>query len=98
MSLQCYRKGQSTYLVRLSALSHSFRILRPKAPDSIIDKYTYLDKGITKIAKDLGIDYAEAVVRATLTLHPKKSIPIPRTGRCHSSSRIGRPCPFYVES
>lgn len=37
---------------------------RPRAPDSIVIRYTYTDKGSAKIAKDLGVDYAEAVVRA----------------------------------
>jgi len=34
------------------------------APDSITVKRAFTDKGTAKIAKDLGMDYAEAVVRA----------------------------------
>lgn len=63
-SLQCYRKELFTYPVRFSALSHSFRTLRPRAADLVTAQYTYTDKGTAKIAKDLGVDYAEAVVRA----------------------------------
>ena len=63
MSPQCYRKGQSTYLVRLSVLSHSFHM-----PDRRhlmqLSINTHTDKGTAKIARDLGVDHAEAVVRA----------------------------------
>jgi hypothetical protein len=63
MSPQCYRMELYTFLVRLPALSHPSHA-RPKALDTIIDKCTNTDKGTAKIAKDLGIDCAEAVVRA----------------------------------
>ena len=36
---------------------------RPRPPDSIFAQYRHTDKGTAKIARDLGMDYAEAVVR-----------------------------------
>lgn len=63
MSPRCYRKEPYTFPVRFSPLSPSSQA-RPKAFDTITDKFTNADKGTAKIAKDLGIDCAEAVVRA----------------------------------
>ena len=62
MCLQCYRKGQSTFLVRFSELSHPSHA-RLRALHPTIDKCMYADKGTAKVAKDLGMNYAEAVVR-----------------------------------
>jgi len=63
-------------------------ILTKKEKKSVIDVLRFTDKGIARIAKKLGFDFAEAVVRIYLLVSPLVHILFMSTRRV-SSSRNG---------